>query len=368
MLGAMVAAGLASTGRNAVAAPDILPQQRAKRLNKGFNLPGWADRLPEDDGRSAAGELSTALLATLRHLGFSSVRLPLDPVRITGVRADEVLTRIEQVSRLLNELGYSVIWDMHAEDDLVSRFEKDRVKAEQIVMAAWKKLAPVLNTLPAGLNFGELLNEPPMEKDHWLHLRGRLVTQIRKHCPHHTLVWGAARYQGIWETLEQPVPEDKNMIAAVHYYTPIGFTHQCADWSGEELKVLRNLPFPAKSTHRKVVRLRQHLKRTGNRDALAFLRQEFEEDWTYQRIEDDFGKLARWSKAHGQGVLLNEFGVLNFCVDPVSRANWVRQVCRSAHKFGIPWMYWEFDRGFGFVSDRKNWKSLDYAMLEALLA
>jgi endoglucanase len=65
--------------------------------------------------------------------------------------------------------------------------------------------------------------------------------------------------------------------------------------------------------------------------------------------------------------MLNEFGVLNFCVDPTSRASWVRSVRTAAEANGIGWTYWEADQGFGFIKDRRRTDGFDAATIDALV-
>jgi endoglucanase len=84
-------------------------------------------------------------------------------------------------------------------------------------------------------------------------------------------------------------------------------------------------------------------------------------------IDADFRRLAAWASANRCPVMLNEFGVLNFCVDATSRANWVRAVRRAAEANGVGWSYWEADQGFGFIADRRSTAGIDPSMLEALL-
>jgi endoglucanase len=65
--------------------------------------------------------------------------------------------------------------------------------------------------------------------------------------------------------------------------------------------------------------------------------------------------------------MLNEFGVLNFCVDAQSRAAWVRAVREAAEANHIGWTYWELDQGFGFIKSRLSTEGFDAAMMAALL-
>ncbi len=357
VLGGMLATGLYAGVQGSQASGKT--GANFSRLNKGFNLPGWAGL---DDQRAP----DTALLQTLFDLGFAHIRLPLDPENILAGGAN-VLSHIARCARQLHAAGFALTFDMHPEQPLIDLFGTDLKLASDLTAAAWTQLAPVLADLPPGTCFAELLNEPPLEQTDWLDLRERLAATVRQICPDHGLIWGAARYQGIDETITCPTLADVNAAAAVHYYTPIGFTHQCADWSGPALQRVGNLPFPARRNDPAVIALMEALAREGNAEAQAFLEQEFEADWTRTRIIRDFEKIGNWSRQENCPVLLNEFGVLNFCVDPQSRARWIATVRAAAEENGIAWTYWELDQGFGFVADRHDARSIDPVMINALL-
>ena len=57
-------------------------------------------------------------------------------------------------------------------------------------------------------------------------------------------------------------------------------------------------------------------------------------------------------------MILNEFGVLDFCVDAASRANWLRAVRQAAEANGIGWTYWEAYQGFGFIAGEHGGKDV----------
>jgi endoglucanase len=156
-------------------------------------------------------------------------------------------------------------------------------------------------------------------------------------------------------------------VAAIHYYTPMGFTHQCENWDGSPLGRLANLPFPASPDNPAVTALAAKLRAAGDEEAAEFLAKEFSGPWTAAHIDADFAKAAEWSGANGCPVILNEFGVLDFCVDPASRAYWIRAVRQAAEKNGIGWTYWEVDHGFGFIADRKSTDGFDAGVIDALL-
>jgi endoglucanase len=336
--------------------------RRLKGLARGFNLPNWVDR---DEGIAPSDEVLRALLA----LGLTSVRLPVDADKlgfgdsVQAIAAVQVRAAVEK----LVTLGFTVTIDLHSSTIIGDLWDSDHAAAEAAVVSAWTALRPIVAGYPADQVFPELLNEPRMLPKRWNPLRDRLAEVVRETCPDHTIIWGAARFQGIWETLDMsPIPGG-NDIAAVHYYTPIGFTHQCENWAGSPLERIANLPFPASRKSPEVKVLAAKLKEAGDDAALRTLDTEFEFAWTVKRIQNDFADIGKWSKRTKTPVLLNEFGVLNFCVDPESRANWTRAVREAAEANGVGWNYWELDEGFGLIADRQSTEGFDTSLIDALL-
>lgn len=326
---------------------------------RGFSLPRWVDR---PDGVAP----SQAVLERLREAGFETARLPINP-DLVGAPSVGVLSAIEQAANTLLGAGFSVLIDMHPSGDLVSTFASDPDGAARRLAVAWTHVRDVIAVLPADRVYAELLNEPPMEQSAWLTLRDDLAGSIRSTCPGHTLVWGPARHQGIWELAAAPPLDDHNAIAAVHYYTPMGFTHQCETWDASPLARLAHLPFPARKDSAPVSALRAKLQGAGDDAGVTFLDGEFAHDWTVARIRADFATAADWSKANRCPLLLGEFGVLDFCVDAGSRARWVEAVREAAEANGMGWNYWEVDAGFGFIADRQSTTGFSSSMITALV-
>ncbi len=332
-------------------------------LSRGFALPDWVDRdsarLPSED-----------VLAKLRSLGFAAVRLPVDAGQFSDASPATRLAAANRLSgalRTLDRLGFAATVDLHSTDELTAAFAGASAEAEAALVLAWQHLGEVIADFSAETVFPELLNEPPLWADRWLPLRDRLAAAVRARCPDHTLIWGACRFQAIGETLQTTPLADPNAIAAVHYYSPLGFTHQCEDWDGSAWGRFRNLPFPAQRDTAAVAALTRTLAAKGDQEALTELDSEFAHPWTAASIAKDFAAIGAWSRSNHCPVILNEFGVLGFCADPLSRAFWVRTVRQAAEQQGLAWNYWELDQGFGFINDRRSDKDFNMPLIEALL-
>jgi endoglucanase len=234
------------------------------------------------------------------------------------------------------------------------------------VLRGWETLRGVIADLPADRVYPELLNEPPLENTAWLALRDRLAQTVRSTCPDHTLIWGPAPDQGIWQLDATPPLSDDNQIAAVHFYAPMAFTHQCQSWGNSPLARISGLPFPA-TRETPLVRGRlAAFRAAGDEEAVALVEDQLATPWSEAAARAVFAGAARWSERSGCPVMLNEFGVLDFCVDAQSRVAWTRAVRKAAEAYGIGWAYWELDQSFGLMQSHLDADGFDAAMLDAL--
>ncbi len=330
-------------------------------LARGFNLPGWVDH---EQGIAPA----RPVLEKLRALGFASIRLPVaaDPLLGDKEAARAMLRRIGGAIAQCIAAGFAVVLDLHPGGSVGASLRRDPAEGARSVVATWRLLRDVVAGFPDNAVYAELLNEPPMEQAVWLPLRDELAGVIRQTCPRHGIVWGPARYQGIWELADVTPLGDEREVVAVHYYSPMAFTHQCENWDGSALERMVNLPFPATQDTPAVTKLRDSLAAAGDKEALTLLTDAFSQPWSAAHIADEFARLGQWSRANNCPVVVGEFGVLNFCADPASRANWVRAVREAAEANGIGWTYWELDHGFGFIRSRLETDGFDLSMVEAL--
>ena len=202
--------------------------------------------------------------------------------------------------------------------------------ARQQVGTAWLHLRRLVSETSPESVAVELLNEPQMDRVMWQDLRQQLAEIVRWACPDHTLIWGAAKFQSVNDTVNMPTLDMPNTMAAIHYYTPMEFTHQGRNW----------------------------------RDPLPCLAAD--ETWSAATITEHFARIADWSRANDTPVMLNEFGVLKFC-DGIDRASWVRTVRQAAETAGLSWYYWELDRGFGFLDNGITADGVDLSVVDALI-
>ena len=354
--GALSLAGAALLA--AVSPPSVLRAAVAHSVpSRGVNIPDWFDR----DGGTGPAQV---VLEKLRGIGVETIRLPIDGDLVLS--GDTALRNIREGIAMLVATGFSVLADLHPSTKLHTLLRNGVKAGGERVVEAWMALRAVIADLPADRVYPELLNEPPMHPAAWLALRDRLAETVRTACPHHTIVWGPAPDQGIWQLDSMPPLADDRQIAAVHFYAPMAFTHQCQSWGRSPFSSVSGLPFPARRTMPALQARIAVLRANGDEEAALLVEEQLATDWTAAAIRAEFDRAARWSAASGCPVMLNEFGVLDFCVDATSRAAWVRAVRMVAEACGIGWTYWELDQGFGFIDSRLSTEGFDAAMIEAL--
>ena len=115
---------------------------------------------------------------------------------------------------------------------------------------------------------------------------------------------------------------DRHIIITVHYYQPMSFTHQGANWTPEYANFSGN---------------------TWGTPA------------DYAALEKDFDGVQAWAKKNDRPILLGEFGAYD--KGPLeSRVKYTAAVARAAEKRGWAWAYWQFDSDFiVYDIDKDQW-------------
>jgi endoglucanase len=338
--------------------------EQARRLGRGVNL-GNALEAP------AEGEWGMVLqeeyFTLIHQAGFDTVRVPIRwsahaedeaPYTIDDAFFERVDWVIEQA--LVNELN--VVINMHHYNELF-----DEPTAHQIrFIEIWKYIAERFKNKPTQLYY-ELLNEPHnnLTKVRWEKLMSETVTAVRRIDNVHTIIVGGADWGGIKGLLNLALPEgEENLICTFHFYDPMLFTHQGAEWVSEEYGTLGvEWPGPPET---EVTPIPEAANVT----------------WVYtwfsqynafpyetnpagpKPIQSTFDWAERQRDRLDCPMWLGEFGAYGKA-DMQSRINWTTYVREEAESLGIPWAYWEFGAGFG-VYDRENDKWND-GLLKALI-
>jgi endoglucanase len=338
--------------------------EQARRLGRGVNL-GNALEAPVEGEWGMV--LQEEYFTLIREAGFNTVRVPIrwsahaeaDPPYTIDVNFFE---RVDWVidQALRNELN--VVINMHHYDEIFEEPNRHQTRFTEI----WKSIAQRYKNTPTQVYY-ELLNEPHgnLTQTRWEKLMAETILAIRRIDNTHTIIVGGADWGGINGLFSLNLPEgDKNLICTFHFYDPMLFTHQGAEWVSVEYSTLNVVwPGPPKVE----VKPNPEAEKT-NWVYTWFSQYNF---FPYETnpagpkpIVSTFDWARRTRNRLDCPVWLGEFGAYGKA-DMQSRINWTSFVREKAESFDIPWAYWEFGAGFG-IYDRENgsWRE---GLLNALI-
>lgn len=354
----------------AVAAPAATPAwRRAVNLGPGVNLSRW--RSPLDQ---AAGDGDGPVdLARIAALGFRHVRLPVDPAPAMpplprsgqgGAAVESHYRRLADglaadVTAILRS-GLRVIVDMHAGDEFRQRLGASAAERDRFA-ELWETVARRLARHDAERVIFEPLNEPGKEiGEGWLDLQDKLIGAIRSAAPTHTIL----AVGGLWSTIGDlealPRSADANLLYAFHFYGPMIFTHQGAEWSSPPYNRVRGVPYPLPA--REIERLMANARQ----DDRAKIGEELRagKGWDAAAIDAEIAGVARWARERGVPVACTEFGAYrDGGARTADRIRYIADVRAALTRHLQAWTMWDYSGGFGLV---RSGNPPDGAILRAL--
>jgi endoglucanase len=274
--------------------------------------------------------------------GFTSVRLPIRWSNHASADAPftidaAFMARVESVVDKLLAKGLVVVMNMHHYRQL----DGDPLDASELAVNGavldvrfvmlWEQLAARFQGRSAKLVF-ELYNEPHgrLNGEPWNVLTARALRVVRKTNADRIVVIGPTSWNSASDLSLLKMPNDANLIATVHNYSPFRFTHQGAEWVSPVLPVGVTCCSTA-----------QEAEMTAPLDAAK-----------------------TWSSAKRYPVFVGEFGAYNKA-DDASRIDFNRKMRQAMESRGMSWSYWEFAAGFGVYDPAKL--SMRQGLLDSLL-
>jgi endoglucanase len=289
-------------------AREISAQKQVKAMTRGINVLGY-DPLWKDP---ATARFQMRHFKTIKDGGFDAVRINLHAFSHMDAdnRLDPAwLKTLDQVVKAALAQKLTVILDEHNFGDCGN----DPAACKPKLIAFWKQVGARYKDAPDGVVF-ELLNEPnkALTDDLWNSWVAELLPVVRATNPTRNVIVGPAFWNNISHLDQLKLPEnDRHLIATVHYYLPMEFTHQGASWNPDTPKLGVTWGTPAERA----------------------------------RMKADFDSVQAWAKAHDRPMLLGEFGAYDKG-DMVSRAAYTAAAAREAEARGWAWSYWQFDSDF----------------------
>jgi endoglucanase len=345
---------------------------RLARLRKGINLSNWFAQGKSGDLEHVRNFINSSDIQEIKKLGFTHVRLPIDPSYFLDEKNpsqlnSKYLAELDRAIASITSQDLAVIVDLHHSGD---GFRKRLAHDDGFVTAVetlWRSLASRYSTYSPNLVFFEVLNEPAftymfadrqMGIKRWVSVQERLVKAIRQSSPQHTLIVNDADFGNIEQLSQMPLLADKNAIYNIHFYEPMVFTHQGADWV-QHFQDLQDIPYPFTSP------ACQSILPKLKAEARKMVAWYCKESWGEAQLEAEIAKLAAWQKAHDVKLLVTEFGVYKHA-NIRDRLNWIRRTRSLFEKYDIGWTMWEYEGGFGLTTEVNRQHQIDPEVAKAL--
>lgn len=318
----------------------VTAQERKKafeineRLGRGINM-GNAFEAPSET--AWGNPWRPEYFRIMSELGFTHVRVPIrwEPADRSMATSPYTiyptfLNRIKQVVDTALKYKLHIIINMHHHDALFDNVTGQKAR----FLAQWRQIGEFFQSYSDSLLF-EVLNEPHgnLTPELWNQYFAEALAEIRKSNPNRVVLLGTAEWGGLGGLSKLQVPDDENLILTIHYYNPFQFTHQGAEWSGEEAQSWLGTKWLDTEADREV-------------------------------IQNEFKAAQTFAQAHNLPVHIGEFGAYSKA-DIASRVRWTTYLSRWFEEQGYSWAYWEFSAGFGIYnpSTKKILEPLANALL-----
>lgn len=322
---------------------------RAQHLRHGINASGWFAQSRDYSAAHTSSYTDAQDIALIARMGFDHVRLSIDPVPLEASMhgypgpTQDFLARLDAAVDTILSNGLAVVIDIHnpqfneqlrSSNDAVDRFTM-----------LWRQLAAHYATRDPNRVFFEILNEPEVnDRYRWAGIQERVAAAIREAAPRNTIIATGANWSDIPDLVSLQPLADGNVIYNFHFYEPHEFTHQGATWGLAWWTYTHAIPYPP--TAASMQELLTEVPDPADRYALENY---WLDGWNGHHIRMLIDEAAAWGREKNVPLMCNEFGVFRDHSDPVSRANWIRDVRTALEADGIGWTMWDYRGNFGVV-------------------
>lgn len=332
--------------------------ERYNRIRSGVNINGWFCQPWNSTINGKKGGFNAEFFRAyitqedidiIKSMGFDHIRLPVDPLGFmdvnTGQIKPELMPELDRAIKMIRDAGLAVIVDVHPKSRPFKAMANKPTVRENFV-PWWGRFAKhMAETTDPEWVFLELLNEPGGQKfwagKVWEAYQDRLITEVRKNAPDHTIIACGGAYMLVKELGRVEPHPDRNIIWAIHYYEPSPFTHQGAAWMKDWYHPLRDIPWPLTEANLDdtIAKLKDHKARSKS---VQVLKDQVKNGYaTLAFMEEQMALVAEWSKANNIRVHIGEYGVLDDAPRD-SKLRYLAAITEIFDKHGIHRSIWNY--------------------------
>lgn len=281
-----------------------------KRLGRGVNIIGY-DPIWKD---SSKARMQESHFKMIKEAGFSNVRIVISPFKFSLNDATfqidpKFFKTLDWAIKTALKYRLMAIVDFHEHGAM----GKNPIENKPKLLAMWQQISEHCKNYSNNVLF-EICNEPNMKPEIWNSIHTEALQILRKSNPKRTIIIGTINGNQIKHLKDLSLPEeDRNLIVAIHYYSPIQFTHQGAPWS----------------------------VKNKNLSGIQWSQSIAQED----SVKADFDIAEQWATQNKRPLTLGEFGAYEKA-DLASRVRWTNYISRQAELRKWSWSYWQFDSDF----------------------
>jgi endoglucanase len=328
-----------------------------KPIDNGINI-SWLEQTWNSRVLDTT-EITGADLALLKKLGFKSIRLPVafEYFQDHNIPLGKVLSHVDKLVKQCSLYGLKLVIVYHYGNLNDGNYTSETIKIADL----WSVLAKRYLMQSPDRLFFEIYNEPPpMDPQKWKDAAYNIVNAIRKIDKQRTLLVGASNFNSIYELSRFVRLADDNIIYTFHFYEPFFFTHQGADWVGNQVATI-GVPFPYERG-KYFPALNPKAKNTPGESHYN----EYPRDGNEQSVHDKLMIVKNWANRYDVPVLCSEYGVYNKYADLDSRCNYIKAVRRQLKALGMPGMLWDYNTNFSIFTGNPSVNTLPDCMKDAI--
>ena len=330
--------------------------KRAQTLDNGVSI-SWLEQTWNKNILDS-NVIATSDFRLLKRLGFKCMRIPVafNHFQTNNSYNPKLLERIDQILRSCHLYGFKVIICYHSGN----LGDGNYASASQDVINLWEMLAKKYYRQSADDLFFELYNEPPhMNPDIWQNAANEIIKAVRKIDNRRTFIVGASNYNSIYELSRTSPLNDDNIIYTFHFYEPFFFTHQGAEWIGDQVATT-GVPFPYNVAT--FPPLNPRAKNTWGETNYY----QYRTDGNEQSVRDKLQIVKNWGIKYNVPLLCGEYGAYNKYADQESRCRYIKAVRQTLKAMHIPGILWDYSSGFSIFEGKPSRANLPDCMKDAL--